>query len=114
MQTRARLGPVVVTALVGALAGVGALVWFALAPSQVDATGGARERSSADAKSSAAAESARGDEPVAAAADSPAALDAARREEEPPAIPAGCVLVVVRRAGDRGPVAGATVFWADA
>jgi hypothetical protein len=114
MQTRARLGPVVLTALVAALAGVAALVWFALAPSQVDAAGGARERSGAEAESSAAAESARAYEPVAAAADSPTALDAARREEETPVIPAGYVLVVVRRAEDREPIAGATVFWAEA
>jgi len=113
MQTRARLVPVVVTALVAALAGVGALVWFALEPTRDAAANGAHERSSADAKSGAAAESTRVDEPVAAAADSPAALDAARSEEETTVIPAGYVLVVVRRAEDKEPIAGATVFWAD-
>lgn len=113
MQTRARLVPVVLTALVAALAGVGVLAWFALEPSRDDAAGAARERARAGGATSGAAESARGEEPVAAAADSPAALDAARREEETPAIPSGCVLVVVRRAEDRTPIAGATVFWAD-
>jgi len=113
MQTRARLGPVVATALVAALAGVGALWWFALEPSRDAVANGAHERWSADAKSGAAAESARVDEPVGAAADSPAAIDAARREEETPVIPAGYVLVVVRRAEDREPIAGATIFWAD-
>jgi len=112
MQTRARLVPVVVTALVAALAGVGALAWFALAPSRDDAVGAAQERSSADGATSAATEAAPTDALEAAAAERAHDAEAARRVEEAPVIPADHLLVVVRRAEDHAPLAGATVTWA--
>ena len=111
MQTRARLVPVVVTALVAALAGVGVLVWYAL--------GSAREVESRDAPASSEASTARATKSGGDVADSNGqagksdVVDAMRREEVVPIVPAGRVLIMVRRAEDQAPVSGATVFFAE-
>jgi len=115
MTTRARLAPVVMTALAGALAVVAWLLFVregADDPAQRVAT--PRQRSApvvtpdpAQAPPPAVAKSS-----AASSTPSLRLASGASREEELPAVPDDLLLIVVRRAEDHAPLAGATVSWA--
>jgi len=103
MQTRARLGPVVVTALVAALAGVGALAWFAMS---------AREDAAAEAgRATRGANRTPVDVAAESTSEAAVSVEATRDDEDASAIPPDELRIVVRRAEDHAPIAGAEVDW---
>jgi hypothetical protein len=115
MATRARRGPAVavVVSLVAALAG-GA--WFVLSESRpAGSVALDRAPTSTSASSSTSFPEPVTAPPVSAATEheEPREVAKARREEELPSVPSDRLLVIVRRAADHDPIAGAQVAWAN-